>query len=331
MREESIRPVATMADQAARVEQDQHFLLDRQDRFVRVACPACDGTSLTVAFEKDGFTYDLCGDCETVLLNPRPEVNLMHEFYETSANYAHWQEHIFPAAEDARRQHLYRPRAERLVEICADHGVRMGAALEIGAGFGTFCEELERLARFDRVIALEPVPSLADTCRRKGLETIHAPVECCDLPARSVNVVASFEVIEHVFSPADFVQAANRMLRPGGLLVLSCPNVKGFDVATLGTLSHTIDHEHVNYFHPTSLTRLLERHGLEVLEVLTPGRLDAELVRKAVLAGALDLAGRPFLQRVLIDEWDRLGDPFQAFLADHQLSGHMWAVARTHA
>ena len=72
----------------------------------------------------------------------------------------------------------------------------------------------------------------------------------------------------------------------------------------------------------------LERYGLEVLEVLTPGRLDAELVRKAAQAGTLDLTGQPFLRRVLIDDWPRLGQPFQDFLAENQLSGHIWAVAR---
>jgi len=60
----------------------------------------------------------------------------------------------------------------------------------------------------------------------------------------------------------------------------------------------------------------------------TPGMLDAELVRKNLLAGALDVATQPFLRRVLIDEWERLGEPFQKFLADNRLSSHMMVVAR---
>ena len=50
-------------------------------------------------------------------------------------------------------------------------------------------------------------------------------------------------------------------------------------------------------------------------------------MRKKALAGELDAAS-PFLQRVLIDEWDRLGEPFQDFLAAHGLSSNMWLVAR---
>ena len=42
----------------------------------------------------------------------------------------------------------------------------------------------------------------------------------------------------------------------------------------------------------------------------------------------IDLAGEPFLRRVLLDEWDRLGWAFQQFLAANGLSSHMWLVAR---
>jgi len=37
---------------------------------------------------------------------------------------------------------------------------------------------------------------------------------------------------------------------------------------------------------------------------------------------------QPFLRRLLIEEWERLGNPFQQFLASHGLSSHMWQVAR---
>ncbi len=200
--------------------------------------------------------------------------------------------------------------------------------MEVGAGFGTFCEELQGLDVFDRVIALEPTAGLAQTCREKGLETVETPIEACDLPDASMSLVAAFEVLEHLFSPSQFVAHAARLLQPGGLLVLSCPNIQGFDIATLGALSNSIDHEHVNYFHPRSIALLLERLGLNVLEVLTPGKLDADLVRKAALAGRIDLTDQPFLQRVLIEEWDELGGSFQEFLAASKLSGHMWAVAQ---
>ena len=105
-------------------------------------------------------------------------------------------------------------------------------------------------------------------------------------------------------------------------------NAKGFDIVTLGALSGAIDPEHLNYFHPASLGALLESEGFTVLETQTPGRLDAELVRKAVLDGRADLSGQPFLQRVLIDEWEAQGERFQDYLVEARLSSNQWIVAK---
>jgi hypothetical protein len=110
--------------------------------------------------------------------------------------------------------------------------------------------------------------------------------------------------------------------------VLSCPNGEGFDIATLGARALAVDAEHVNLFNPASLERLVASSGFDVLEVTTPGRLDAEFVRDAALRGEIDLTRDGFLKRVLLDEWDRLGWPFQQFLAAHGLSSHMWLAAR---
>ena len=141
-------------------------------------------------------------------------------------------------------------------------------------------------------------------------------------------MVATFEVVEHLFSPRQFLDACRGLLTEGGILVLTTPNVQGFDVALLAEASDTFDVEHLNYFHPKSISHLLTTCGFQVLEVLTPGELDAELARKKILAGEVDFTGQRFLRRVLIDEWDRLGAPFQAFLSENGLSSHMWIVAR---
>ncbi|MDP7020544.1 MAG: hypothetical protein QGG36_32390, partial [Pirellulaceae bacterium] len=56
--------------------------------------------------------------------------------------------------------------------------------------------------------------------------------------------------------------------------------------------------------------------------------LDAELVRRQVVEGHIDLSAQPFLREVLEVRWSELGAAFQQFLAAHQLSSHMWIVAR---
>ncbi len=84
----------------------------------------------------------------------------------------------------------------------------------------------------------------------------------------------------------------------------------------------------MNYFNPTSLSRLLASCGMDILESFTPGKLDAELVRNAVLTGDASLDDQPLLQRLLIEEWERHGAAFQQFLIERGLSSNLWVVAR---
>lgn len=328
LREAEIRPDAMVRDAISAVEADIAWLLARRSEFVEVPCPACGEPKHEPAWRKYDLDYVACVTCETVYISPRPTSSVLEQFYRQSQNYEVWNRTIFPASEQARRVKVFRPRATRLREICDRLSVGRGALLEIGAAFGTFCEEVRALDRFDRILALEMTPDLAETCRKRGLEVIESAVERLDPGSVSADVIASFEVIEHLFAPIDFCRSIHRILKPGGILILTCPNLMGFDIQELRERSIAVDHEHLNYFHPASLRMLLERAGFELLEVQTPGKLDAELVRKQVLAHNHTLAERSFLRRILVDEWETHGEAFQDFLAARGLSSHMWGVAR---
>jgi len=327
--EEAIRPSELMAKQKVVALTDVGRMLSRYEEFVDVPCPACGLDKATPKFVKNGIQYVECESCVTFYVNPRPTSEVLDWFYQGSPNYAYWNDVIFPASEKVRRERIFVPRVDRLLELCSKYEVHTNSLLEIGSGFGTFCSEVKCRKIFDRIVAVEPTPGLAKTCRERGLEVIEKPVEEIQRDHIDLfDVIANFEVIEHLFEPADFIRAAANLLKPGGLLILTCPNGKGFDIETLGIVSDTVDHEHLNYFNQKSLAKLIGDCGLEVLESFTPGVLDADLVRNKVLAGEFDLSRQPFLQKVLIDKWDELGSSFQGFLIQNALSSNMWVVAR---
>lgn len=328
LKEHDIRPAELDAMRRQAQEADIAWLRERSGRFVDSDCPACGAAEREPAYDKLGFTWMRCASCATAYMTPRPDADLLGEFYHRSELYKVWNAHVFPASREARRERIFKPRVERTVEYCARHGLTGGTLVEVGAAHGMFCEEAKKTGVFDRVIAIEPSAEQAATCRALGLETIEQPVEAVTTLDGEADVVASFEAIEHLSAPQSFVEGAARMLRPGGLLVLTTPNVEGFDVALLGAVSDQVYPEHVTLFSLAGLKALVEKAGLELAEHTTPGALDADIVRNKVLAGQYDLTGQPFLQRVLIDEWETLGEPFQAFLAGNRLSSHMWLIAR---
>jgi len=326
--EHELCPDELLAGQEAAFARDIARLHGRVTEFVTVGCPACGRTNQNKIFEKVGFSFQSCTQCATVYMSPRPSPAVLADYYENSENYDYWAKYIFPASEAVRREKIHKPWLERVIGFCDRHTIRRDTLLEIGAGFGTFAAVAKQSSAFERVIAIEPTPEMAAACRSRGVEVIEKRIEEVGSEPGSVDVAVAFEVIEHLFDPSIFLKKCAHLLNPGGLLVVSCPNGLGFDIATLGVKALAVDAEHVNLFNPSSLTHLLARCDFEVLEVTTPGRLDAEFVREAALRCEIDLSESPFLNRVLIDEWDKLGAPFQRFLAENGLSSHMWAAAR---
>lgn len=101
--------------------------------------------------------------------------------------------------------------------------------------------------------------------------------EDAPLAGLQADAACSFEVIEHLFDPGAYLRAVRLALKPGGVLVLTCPNIRGFDFQVLGfDVADNFGLGHINMFHPAAMTRLLERCGYTVRAISTPGRLDAD-------------------------------------------------------
>jgi len=326
--ENDIRPVHLNLDKEEAYARDVARLMRHKDSFFTVSCPACGRDDHRVKWQKLGLTYCECDSCRTVYVSPRPSPEALEDYYKNSEVYEYWAQYIFPASEDVRRERIFRPRLERVLELCERYEIPMDLLIEVGPGFGTFCHEALRSGRFNQVLAVEPTPPLAEACRSRGITVIEKGIEDVDFSQQTASVVAAFEVVEHLLNPRAFLQACRRGLRSGGLLILTCPNAHGFEVEVLGAAADTVDTEHLNYFNPHSLGLLVADSGFEVLDVTTPGYLDADIVRNKVLAGKFDVGQQRFLEIVLLERWEELGEPFQYFLRERRLSSHMWLVGR---
>ncbi len=328
MKVDDIRPSEAMADQAQAVQADIDWLGSRREAFVKVACPACQRDDPEYLYDKYAMSHQCCRHCGAQYVSPRPGEEMLGDFYRNSENYHYWAIHIFPKSAEARRRLLFRPRAEQTAALFADRALDNGTLIEIGAAHGLYCDEVRKLGLFSRIVAIEPTPDLAAECRRLGLETIEAPFEQADLEAEA-DVVANFEVIEHLFDPAAFLSWSRSLLKPGGFVFLTCPNVEGFETLLLGRDSDTVDHEHLNLFTPSSLELLAERSGFINIKVETPGELDVEIVQQALKDDRID-EGRlgPVLTRLLTSNDTGVAGGLQNLLADAGLSSHMRLVAQ---
>jgi 2-polyprenyl-3-methyl-5-hydroxy-6-metoxy-1,4-benzoquinol methylase/ribosomal protein S27E len=327
MKENDIRPQIYDCGENEAILEDIKRLASQKNNFVTVDCPACGLNNFICLFKKYGFNFATCKKCGTVFMNPRATPEILNHFYANSATYKYWNKNIFPASEKTRKENIVKPRIERILDICKKYSIPTNCLMEVGAGFGTFCEVANETGKFNHVIAVEPAKDLAESCRLRNVETIESPIERVKPLENKPNIIVSFEVIEHLFSPRDFLLNCKKLMAQNSIIVVTCPNYKGFDISTLGLVSESIDAEHINLFNPESLKNLFNTCGFKVLESFTPGELDADIVRNKIIEGKYNIDAQPFLKTILIDKWDELGKSFQKFLQNNQLSSHMWTVA----
>jgi len=325
MQESEIRSDEMIAETLRLHKKDVENILLKKESFVHVSCPACSSKDKVFFCRKDGFTLEQCTKCETVYVSPRPTKEMLFTYYSTSLKISFWVKEVYPKTKEARVNHLVLPRVKKILEECDKHKIPMNSIMDVGAGFVSFCKQIEQTKRFKKIIAVDP--SFDKNVCVEGVEVVSDFIE--NLSKRKVNVISSFEVIEHLFNPVEYFNAIFQMLSNVGLLYFTTPNIKGFDISVLKDKSNSImPPGHLNYFHPKSIVILLEKCGFEVLDIQTPGKLDVELVKKKVLAGEVSLDTDLFLKRILMDGCPAYANSFQQWLIDNKLSSSMTVVAK---
>jgi 2-polyprenyl-3-methyl-5-hydroxy-6-metoxy-1,4-benzoquinol methylase len=326
--EKDIRPEKLIKAGSIFLDNDRKLLLRSKKNFVKVACPACQSRKEKFFLKKKGFRYSICINCSTFYMNPRPTVKILDNFYRNSQNYRFWNKFIFPSSEKVRRVKIFKPRVVECVNFCKKYNFKKPKIIDVGAGFGTFCYLLKKSRYFSEVMAIEPSLEGYLNCKKKNINVINDVIENVTFDKNNkFQIVTSFEVIEHLFSPKNFLLNIKKKLTSKGLVIFSCPNGEGFDVRFLGKASNTIDHEHLNYFNTDSIKILLKKSGYKALEVLTPGKLDISIIESYVNNKTVIITD-PFYQKIFNKKSKKLRNNFQDFIANNNLSSSMFIVAK---
>jgi SAM-dependent methyltransferase len=97
---------------------------------------------------------------------------------------------------------------------------------------------------------------------RLGLDVRLTPIEDAEIPDESFDVVAMFEVIEHLSNPKDVARRALALLRRGGCLIVSTPNIESLTHRALGSQWSVLNPaEHLQFFSERTLHAMLTEVG----------------------------------------------------------------------
>ncbi len=323
MKEKEIRDVAVLKKYLKLVEKDVKLIFKKSD-FLKIACPACGGKRFENEFQKIGFQYVTCKCCQSLFVNPRPAPEALKKFYADSQSSKFWINTFFAPFAQARRKKIFKPRAEYISNLL-NRNTKLNI-LEAGAGFGFFLTELRRLLPGNQYFAVEPSVEMAKICREKGIDVKIEFFEDSHFNQK-FDLVASFELMEHLFAPEVFLRKARDILKTKGRVFLTTLNNKGFDIQLIWEKSKSIfPPHHLNFFNPLSIRILLERTGFEVDAISTPGKLDWNIVEEAIKNGKVSF-GR-FWDTLAKEGTDASKNELQGWIAKNNFSSHMMVLAK---
>lgn len=166
--------------------------------------------------------------------------------------------------------------------------------LELGCGTGCFLDEARAAGWSAR--GLEVSPYAARVAGDRRLDVTCAGVEAASrvFAGQRADCVALWDVLEHVCDPRATLRDAGALLEPGGVLALSTGDLHSLCARLSGRAWHLFNlPEHLYFFTPTCLKRLLAAAGLRRVTVTReinwiPLHYAAERLRKS-----LGLRARP--------------------------------------
>ncbi|MDP2709082.1 MAG: class I SAM-dependent methyltransferase [bacterium] len=329
MREQDIRPKGLEKKYDELFRKDLERFFGGFKNFIKVNCPACDSINYEVEFEKKSFKFCRCGSCRTLFINPRPSQKQLADFYSTAKSVIYWSKYVFPASEEVRMKNIFAPRAKLIKKIVKSfYPSEISLVLDVGAGYGSFLEAARKLNLAQNYLAIEPAKESAKKCRDRGFEVMEKMIEDIVL-SKKADLVVNFELIEHLFNPRLFIKSCHKLLKRGGLFIVTTPNILGFDLVILGKKSDNLaGPAHLNYFNLKSLSRLLVKEGFEILECLTPGELDVDIIKNKIISGKIKEDDLPFWGRAIKEDVDGFNNKLQEFLKNNRLSSNLMIVAR---
>jgi 2-polyprenyl-3-methyl-5-hydroxy-6-metoxy-1,4-benzoquinol methylase len=150
--------------------------------------------------------------------------------------------------------------------------IGQGKLLDFGCGSGWYAH---RMARWGwNVTAMDFSKHAVEQVRRRfGITTLFGTLPHPAVAPESFDMITMGQVLEHVHNPHAVIGAAARALRPGGVLVISVPNLESWGFRRLRRDWWPLDlPRHLSHFTPGTLRRLVQSHGLEVESLRLLGR-----------------------------------------------------------
>lgn len=137
------------------------------------------------------------------------------------------------------------------------------SVLEIGCGKGAFAAKVPA----KNYVGLELSQRAIKVASSQGITVLNELIEAHAIvkPA-SYDVVCSFQVLEHVSKPKQFIESSILCLKPGGLLIFSTPSTDSFQKYVSNPILDMPPH-HMTRWSDQAFKNLTQYFSLELVEI----------------------------------------------------------------
>jgi SAM-dependent methyltransferase len=178
-------------------------------------CTICESPS-PFLLKKDGYDLYKCPTCALVFVHPQPKDDFLREkVYSYESGYQSNKKGNFtdkPKDEKTRK----------IFELLENHDYG-GNLLDVGCSSGEFMHYAQ-LQGFD-AYGVELNRRTAEVAQAHGLKVFNGYLKDAKYKDEVYDVIFLGDVIEHVTDPHDLIKECSRVLRKGGAIVISTPNL----------------------------------------------------------------------------------------------------------
>ena len=204
--------------------------------------------------------FDLLYDSELDMLVTHPQPEDLYRYYESEAYISHTDAKA--SFVDRLYQLVKRFNLRKKIQIIENQIVKPVKFLDFGAGTGDFLSTAKK--RGFEVYGVEPNQKARDRAKQKGIELSES---LSNLKGSKYGVITLWHVLEHLPNLDEQLKELKELLDEGGLLVVAVPNYKSFDAKHYKSHWSAYDvPRHLWHFSRTSISKLFERHQMEVIQ-----------------------------------------------------------------
>lgn len=246
------------------------FKLEMEKHFD--TCLLCNHNLLKDVYPNEHPYLVRCTNCEFVFFKKIPTLN------ELIKNYNNYPRHDSISPLTIKRYHEILSSFEKYRKT--------GKVIDVGCGNGHLLQQA-KLFKWD-VHGTEFTDNAVEYCIEKGIKMEKGVLNINNYEASSFDCVFFIEVIEHINNPIEEIRKFETLLRKGGVLYITTPNFISFSSRYLKSKWGSVEFpEHLCYYSPKTLNKLLVEHGFKKVSLKTTGVGISSIKPKSEISGSI--------------------------------------------